>query len=373
MSEQKILSAEELKERAVRFFNRYGKDLDQIKSLLEIRLTQLALAYTIENKLPPEAIKISTRVKTLSSFLKKLEKKNWPQFYYPTEVVGDLIGARVVCWFLDDCHGYKNLITSSLHLKLDPEVEDYITTPKPSGYRSIHLDANVSYDSVKRNENLAVVISPKEMKCEIQIRTKLQDAWGDVTHDFHYKAKNSGVEDKNLEGLLSDISDRLATEDKTLIKFRQAYQRLADEKLDNKTRVGFRDESPNVTDQTFFIREPYFNLTQAKNESKATNKPVFAVIYDEKHPLNSRLEYSLGYFMEYQTTKKIVDEYFIACLVSTSTSEAKLLIPDDDPLENCRLVILSPNEEILLSEGVYANPDEGLKRVRNALDKCLHD
>jgi putative GTP pyrophosphokinase len=80
------------------------------------------------------------------------------------------------------------------------------------------------------------------MKCELQIRTKLQDAWGDITHEFHYKAKNAGVDSRDYEDLLSDVSQRLATEDKTLIKFRDAYQRLAEKKLANETREGFRDD-----------------------------------------------------------------------------------------------------------------------------------
>jgi putative GTP pyrophosphokinase len=80
------------------------------------------------------------------------------------------------------------------------------------------------------------------MKCEVQIRTKLQDAWGDITHEFHYKAKSSGVDNPDLETFLSDISDRLANEDKTLLKFRDVYQRLAEEKLANETREGFRDD-----------------------------------------------------------------------------------------------------------------------------------
>ena len=52
----KHLSIDELKQRAFRFFDRYGKDLEQIRQLLNIRLNQLALAYTIDNNLPPEAI-----------------------------------------------------------------------------------------------------------------------------------------------------------------------------------------------------------------------------------------------------------------------------------------------------------------------------
>jgi putative GTP pyrophosphokinase len=48
----------------------------------------------------------------------------------------------------------------------------------------------ITYDSVQRDEKQQIRIVPEEMICEIQIRTKLQDAWGDITHEFHYKAKN---------------------------------------------------------------------------------------------------------------------------------------------------------------------------------------
>ena len=241
MKNPKILSPDELTQRAIRFFDRYGKDLEQIKDLLEIRLKQLALAYTINQKLPPEAVTVSTRVKTLRSFLKKLERKGWPQFYYTSEVATDLIGGRVICWFLDDCYGFMKLINSSSHLKIDENVEDYIKSPKPSGYRSIHLIANIGYDSVQR-EGGEAMIKAEMMKCEIQIRTKLQDAWGDITHEFHYKAKSAGVDNQDVETFLSDVSDRLRMEDKTLIKFRDVYQRMAEKKLANETREGFRDD-----------------------------------------------------------------------------------------------------------------------------------
>jgi len=237
----KALTNEELKERAIRFFNRYGKDLEQIRQMLSIRLNRLSLAYTIDNNLPPEAVLITTRVKSLKSFLKKLEKKGWPQFYYPTEVVQDLVGTRVICWFIDDCEGMLELISSSKHLKIQGPIKNYIKEPKTTGYRSIHLLADVSYDSVQRQDG-QVVITDKALICEIQIRTRLQDAWGDVTHEFHYKAKNAGVDNKVYEKILSEIADRLANEDKSLLTLRDAYQALADEKLQNKTREGFRDE-----------------------------------------------------------------------------------------------------------------------------------
>ena len=242
MANDKILTNEELKERAIRFYSRYGDEIENIKDLLEIKLKQLALAYTIENKLPSEAITIKARTKTLKSFLKKLERKGWPQYYYPTEIVSDLIGARVICWFLDDCDGIRQCIEQSDLIKIIANsTEDYIGNPKESGYRSLHVLVKVPYDSVTRVGE-KVTLTVNDIVCEIQIRTKLQDAWGDITHEFHYKAKNIGVENKGYESLLADISDRLYLEDKTLIKFRNAYQQLADEKLKGNKRQGFQEE-----------------------------------------------------------------------------------------------------------------------------------
>ena len=242
MKGENLLSHEELKSRIIRFYSRYGKEIEQIKDLLEIKLRQTSLAYTIQNNLPPEAIQIKARVKSLDSFLKKLERKNYPQFYYPTEVVSDLIGARVISWFIDDCYGMLDCIKSSKHFIVKKDsVEDFIKNPKPSGYRSIHLLTDVTYDSIKR-VGQKVDISSESITCEIQIRTKLQDAWGDVTHEFHYKAKEMGIENKDYEDLLADISHRLEVEDKTLIKFRKAYQKMADDKQKKGIREGFRDE-----------------------------------------------------------------------------------------------------------------------------------
>jgi putative GTP pyrophosphokinase len=104
------LTQDQLRSRAIRFYARYGGEIEQIKDLLAIKLRQLALAYTINNNLPPEAVTVQARTKTLDSFLKKLAHDGWPDFYYPTEVVKDLIGARVVCWFLDDCYGIVDAV-----------------------------------------------------------------------------------------------------------------------------------------------------------------------------------------------------------------------------------------------------------------------
>jgi hypothetical protein len=122
---------------------------------------------------------------------------------------------------------------------------------------------------------------------------------------------------------------------------------------------------------SFFLNPPYENLQAALQKASEKNMPAFVVIYDSDHPTRSKINYSLGYFMEYQTTKRLVNEFFVPAVVPVTQANTRKFIPEDDPLENCRLVIIRPDGHILLSEGVYANPDEGLKRVRNVITKIV--
>ncbi|HEY6162360.1 MAG TPA: RelA/SpoT domain-containing protein, partial [Bacteroidia bacterium] len=163
----------------------HEKQLHQIRKLLDIRLNQLALAYTSECKLPQESITIKTRVKTIDSFLKKLDKLNKDDFDFPSNSVYDLIGARVTCWFLDDCFGMSGYISNSNFISVDPgNVFDYIHQPRASGYRAIHIHGKISYENIS-TEGGNVKAIPQKVTCEIQIRTKLMDTWADLTHEFH--------------------------------------------------------------------------------------------------------------------------------------------------------------------------------------------
>lgn len=91
------------------------------------------------------------------------------------------------------------------------------------------------------------------------------------------------------------------------------------------------------------------------------------VIFDPAHPQRSKLNFALGYFMEYQTTKRLVDEHFVPIVGPSSGPQLSALVPEDDPLELCLWVVLNPAGDILRREGVYANPDEGMKRVREVI------
>jgi putative GTP pyrophosphokinase len=217
-----------LTERAIRFFDFYGDELESISQVLKIRLSGLASAYIVENKLPREAVVVHSRVKSLTSFLRKLEKIDWPLFGYPTEVITDLIGARVICWFVDDCYGMLDYIQATTQFRIEPRsLEDYIRDPKPTGYRAIHLLADVSYDRVKTYRKRRTLVEDK-MICEIQIRTKLQDAWAEFTHEVHYKVPAEFQAD--YETAIADIASRLAVEDMSALAVRDILQRQSQKK-----------------------------------------------------------------------------------------------------------------------------------------------
>jgi len=217
-----------LTERAIRLFDFYGDELESISQVLKIRLSGLASAYTVENKLPREAVDVHSRVKSLTSFLRKLEKANWPMFGYPTEVITDLIGARVICWFVDDCYGMLDYIQATKQFRIKPRsLEDYIRDPKRTGYRAIHLLADVSYDRVKTYRKRRTVVEDR-MICEIQIRTKLQDAWAEFTHEVHCKVRGEFRAD--YDTAIAEIARRLAAEDRSALAVRDILQRQAEKK-----------------------------------------------------------------------------------------------------------------------------------------------
>jgi putative GTP pyrophosphokinase len=217
-----------LTERTIRFFNIYGDELESISQVLKIRLGGLASAYTTENKLPREAVAVHSRVKSLTSFLSKLEKLNWPMFGHPTEVITDLIGARVVCWFIDDCYGILDYIQATKQFSIMPRsLEDYVRDPKRTGYRAIHILADVSYDRVKTCKERRAVVEDR-MVCEIQIRTKLQNAWSEFTHEVHCKVPSEFQVD--YDRTIADIASGLAAEDRSALAVRDILQRQASKK-----------------------------------------------------------------------------------------------------------------------------------------------
>jgi len=226
MEDKKQLSWEILKQKAIDFYINNTNLMEEVNKLLAVYLRELALEYCIKNKLPKDAVTISTRIKTLDSFLKKLSRRKFPSFYAPTDIITDLIGGRVTCWFLEDCYGMLGEIISLKTINTRKEtLEDYIGQPKKSGYRSIHILADIWRNNTN-NEKNSDEIKPGILNfvCEIQLRTVLQDFWGNLTHEFHYTGNEFGDNQDLYEKLVSEMADRFASEDEATFALRNLYQ-----------------------------------------------------------------------------------------------------------------------------------------------------
>lgn len=100
------------------------------------------------------------------------------------EELPDLAAARIICHYLPQIdYLHDSMVFGHLVKKYPIEVEkdgiqDYIKKPKESGYRSLHMVLLVSSPGIENSE---------KVRCELQIRTDIQDAWAEKEHQLVYK------------------------------------------------------------------------------------------------------------------------------------------------------------------------------------------
>jgi GTP diphosphokinase / guanosine-3',5'-bis(diphosphate) 3'-diphosphatase len=108
------------------------------------------------------------REKLPYSIWRKLQRKN-----LEFSDLADVYAFRVIVNNPDDCYRALGLIHQTWRCVPD-QVEDYISNPKPNGYRSIHT----------------TVIGPGNVRVEIQIRTEEMDQIAEVGVAAHWRYKN---------------------------------------------------------------------------------------------------------------------------------------------------------------------------------------
>ena len=126
--------------------------------------------------------KISERIKDVDSIAGKLEKDGYEFSKENIDThIHDVVGHRVVCLTLTDLAAFAKIFSESVY---NTEAftllgyKDFISRPKPSGYRSLHLRLEVPVTF--SNEHHDVV-------CEVQLRTSNMEAWAQIEHKSGYK------------------------------------------------------------------------------------------------------------------------------------------------------------------------------------------
>ena len=139
---------------------------------------------TIEQEMIESGLRIpihsvTSRIKSPDSTRQKLARHSLP--YTIDNVMNnlnDIAGVRIICKYITDIYHVRDLLLKSDRYTFIKE-KDYIKTPKPSGYRSLHLivETDVSVDGENR-----------KIRCEIQLRTSAMDSWASLEHNMRYKS-----------------------------------------------------------------------------------------------------------------------------------------------------------------------------------------
>ena len=192
--------------------NFYGDNLFILQSAMNELLSKIELIRNYQKmrgqRDPIEHCK--GRIKSEESMLEKLNRKGLsPTIENALKMIHDAIGVRIVCSFVDDVYALVGLIKQMPDWDVLEE-KDYITKPKPSGYRSYHVIIALT------------IHMPDEARivhAEIQIRTIAQDSWAALEHELHYKHNISNVE--LIQNELRRCADEMASTDLTLQTVRQ--------------------------------------------------------------------------------------------------------------------------------------------------------
>ncbi len=133
-----------------------------------------------------------SRVKDFSSYYRKLRKTN--KLLADSRdilLLTDLIGIRIICTFLEDLALIENQL-ASLYDVVEIEKKGADRRFSEFGYESTHILIKIPNEIINDSVSLEYAKSlPKNLVCEIQIRTVLQDAWAEVEHELIYKAEFS--------------------------------------------------------------------------------------------------------------------------------------------------------------------------------------
>jgi putative GTP pyrophosphokinase len=140
---------------------------------------------------------VTSRVKSPDSLVEKVARKGIGQdFASIREHITDIAGVRVTCSFTADAYRLFDLLTQQDDVTI-LAVKDYIATPKPNGYKSLHAIVEVP---------VFLSTGPKRVPVEVQFRTIAMDFWASLEHKIYYKYA------RQVPGrLLDDLKDAAHT------------------------------------------------------------------------------------------------------------------------------------------------------------------
>ena len=178
----------------------YSCAIREVKTKFEVLNDDFSVRY---KRNPIEFIQ--SRIKKPVSIAKKLASKGCPVTCASIlNNLDDVAGIRVICPFIDDIYMVAEKLISQDDITLI-EAKDYISHPKPNGYRSLHVIVEIPVFFADHTRN---------MRVEVQIRTIAMDFWASLEHKINYKFEGNAPEHVKREliecaGMVSALDNRM--------------------------------------------------------------------------------------------------------------------------------------------------------------------
>ncbi|MCM3527864.1 hypothetical protein M4D56_01980 [Cytobacillus oceanisediminis] len=140
-----------------------------------------------------EVYSITSRAKEIESFIDKAKKDKYTD---PMNEIKDLAGIRVITFVKSDVEKCCDLIKPLFKIDESNSIDKGKELGKDKvGYRSVHYIAELTDERLKLPEYAPY----KDMCFEIQVRTILEHAWADISHDRTYKFSGKLPQDNDIE------------------------------------------------------------------------------------------------------------------------------------------------------------------------------
>ena len=190
------------------YYGEFGPVLEVQRTLMLAEIRRILDVLTADAEHSP-AEHLRSRIKSSGSLQAKLRKQGYPEDAASgMRHLMDLIGVRIITHFVGDVYAILEELMRSECWEV-VRVKDYISNPKPNGYRSVHVIVQFPIDCGGLTS----------MCAEIQLRTIAMDCWASLEHQLKYK-KNI----RNTELIVRELkrcADEMASTDLSMQTIRE--------------------------------------------------------------------------------------------------------------------------------------------------------
>lgn len=182
----------------------YQFGIDEVRTKVDILRREFELMHEYS---PIEHVR--TRLKSTESLIDKAVRTGGEMTIPAIRArVMDIAGIRITCSFVSDVYWIADMLARQRDLEV-LTVKDYIASPKPNGYRSLHVIVQVPVYLSEHTELVPV---------ELQLRTIAMDFWASTEHKLNYKYHRNLP--SRLQGELDDAARVAADLDERMERLR---------------------------------------------------------------------------------------------------------------------------------------------------------